>query len=677
MPFVDLSQPATQNQSAIDPSTTDPMQLPSLNQNKSTEPIVTTGLPDVSELQDKPELENVQSVEGDNLPELSTLTSGGEVATDTVVTAAPDIKIPETAVNMMEESETSAASISKNHNDDYGLLEKAPEELKQGATEVREIKGPPLPELNGLQKSSDMNTEINQSNLLGDSTNADPVDVAQTENSLANDIAQMVNQEVVSPTPVVAEGNPAEPDLSNTDVQNVGATLEPSIEEKPGDAPQSFVTDQGMNLPPLDSILGGSTVTGVADQTKINTQSPTDSSQQTTEVVSEEKKDDMADNSKQITTQPQDTTKPKSFNPARILTNFNALTATMDDFMSYTIANNASDLHIAAEYPAYIRVDGHLTQIPGEIMSEERVHNLIFDILNDDFKKELTEQKELDLSYQHPSGDRFRINVFYKQATLSAALRLIPNKIRTISELGLPEILFDFIKIPNGLVLVTGPTGSGKSTTIAAMLQEINVNRAEHIITIEDPIEYVYPRMKSLVEQREVGKDTLSWTGALRSVLRQDPNIVLVGEMRDYETIEAAVTIAETGHLVFATVHTNSASQTIDRIIDVFPEGQQSQIRAQLANVVVGVVSQRLIPVKSGGRKAVHEIMIGTSAVKNAIREEKTYQIDNIIQTSSEVGMQTLESSLVKLIRAGEISMEEALNYTLKADELRSLLKTM
>jgi twitching motility protein PilT len=253
--------------------------------------------------------------------------------------------------------------------------------------------------------------------------------------------------------------------------------------------------------------------------------------------------------------------------------------------------------------------------------------------------------------------------------------RLIPNKIRSIAELKLPDILYEFTKIPHGLVLVTGPTGSGKSTSLAAMIQEINMSRAEHIVTIEDPIEYVYPRGRSLIEQRELGKDTLSWTNALRSVLRQDPNVVLV-EMRDHETIEATITVAETGHLVFATLHTNSASQSIDRMIDVFPEGQQSQIRAQLANVVNAVISQRLVPIKSGGRKAVNEIMIGNSAVRNAIREEKTYQIDNIIQTNTENGMQTMESSLAKLVKSGELSADEAVNYTVKPDELFSLLKS-
>ena len=223
---------------------------------------------------------------------------------------------------------------------------------------------------------------------------------------------------------------------------------------------------------------------------------------------------------------------------------------------------------------------------------------------------------------------------------------------------------------------MTGPTGNGKSTTLASMLQEINVTEPKHIITIEDPIEYVFPKAKALVDQREVGSDVKSFTRALREVLRQDPNVVLVGEMRDFETIAAAITVAETGHLVFSTLHTNSASQSLDRIIDVFPDAQQAQIRAQLSNVIAAIISQRLVPISKGGRKAVLEIMIATPAIKNAIREAKTYQIDNMIQTSSELGMITLEKSLIELIRKGDLTVEDAQSYTNKPDQLLSLLKT-
>lgn len=350
--------------------------------------------------------------------------------------------------------------------------------------------------------------------------------------------------------------------------------------------------------------------------------------------------------------------------------------SSMNDFMAYVVASKGSDLHISSEYPAFVRIDGRLREIVGEILTNERVESLLKQIFTDDEMAKLKSDKEIDLSYTHPLGDRFRINAFYKAGKLSCACRFIPQRIRTIAELNLSNILYEFTKLPHGLILVTGPTGSGKSTTLAAMIQEVNISRSEHIITIEDPVEYVYPRRKSLIEQREIGKDTKGWHNALRSALRQDPNIVLVGEMRDYETIESTLTIAETGHLVFASLHTNSAAQTIDRIIDVFPEGQQSQIRTQLSSTLAAVISQRLVPIKSGGRRAVQEILIANNAVKNAIREGKTYLIDNIIQTNSEMGMQTLEAGLVKLIREGQLSIEEAQNYTIKYEQLLSLLKT-
>ncbi len=707
MPFVDLSQPDPQNQTDNKPGNQKPQSpievTPQVNVN---EPSNSGALPDIGQLQKVSTVENSAVIEQDSVnskPQVQVQPDKTENVEENLTQQVEEtVGVSEQLTDMRNLGSTKVSNKNEiqpehtNHTDDYGLLEKAPEELKQGASQVREIKGPPLPDSSNSQDSPDESLAITpDTNIMGTGSDVQSV---QGDNSLANDIAKVMGE-----SPEVDKTEDTQSSINDVAGQDLGANVEDgSVSTIPtnttNDMSSGVVVSQdmaqdekkGVELPPLDSILGDSTA-GLNQSTPTPEVTPsveTPANSIDTQVddtaildaeVKEPKTDDPnntgGDQATDSVGQPKD--KTKSFNPARVLTNFNAATASMEDFMAYTIANNSSDLHIAADYPAFIRVDGHLRQIPGEVMSQDRVQDLIYQVLSEEFKKELKETKELDLSYQHPSGDRFRINVFYKQGTLSAALRLIPSKIRTISELALPEILYDFIKIPNGLVLVTGPTGSGKSTTIAAMLQEINVNRAEHIITIEDPIEYVYPRMKSLVEQREIGKDTLSWTGALRSALRQDPNIVLVGEMRDYETIESAVTIAETGHLVFATLHTNSASQTIDRIIDVFPEGQQSQIRAQLANVVVGVVSQRLIPVKSGGRKAVHEIMTGTSAVKNAIREEKTYQIDNIIQTSSEVGMQTLETSLVKLIRAGEITMEEALNYTLKADELRSLLKTM
>ncbi|MDD3647994.1 MAG: type IV pilus twitching motility protein PilT [Candidatus Dojkabacteria bacterium] len=347
----------------------------------------------------------------------------------------------------------------------------------------------------------------------------------------------------------------------------------------------------------------------------------------------------------------------------------------IENLLELTVQNDASDLHITVGYPIYIRVDGSLRKLGAEIITPDRAKELIYQVL-DDQKREIYEvNKEVDLSYSYQDKARFRVNAYHERGNMAAAFRLIPTKIRSIEELFLPKILHEFTKIPQGLVIVVGPTGHGKSTTLAAMIQEINVRDARHILTIEDPVEYLYYPARSLVDQRELHQDTHSWEIALRNVLRQDPDVILVGEMRDFETIAAAITAAETGHLVFATLHTNSASQSIDRIIDVFPEHQQAQIRMQLSNVIEAVVSQRLVPIIGGGRRVVAEIMIGTAAVRNAIREDKTYQIDNIIQTSADVGMVTLERSLVELIREGKITVDDAQNYTTKPEEVLRLVR--
>lgn len=365
-----------------------------------------------------------------------------------------------------------------------------------------------------------------------------------------------------------------------------------------------------------------------------------------------------------------------SLKPADASENYYAQKAKMDDFLAYAEEKNASDLHISTGYPPMLRVDGKLISIGNQIMQLERVRELFESILTPEQQEALKADLDIDFSHSIQSGTRFRVNIYHKKEQLAGAFRLIPSRIRTIAELGLPDVIYDFAKLPHGLVLVTGPTGHGKSTTLASIIQEININEAKHIITIEDPIEYVFPRAKSLVDQREVGTDVKSFSRALRAALREDPDVVLVGEMRDFETIASAITVAETGHLVFSTLHTNSAAQSIDRMIDVFPDAQQAQIRAQLANVISAVVAQRLVPVQRGGRKAVLEIMIANAAIKNAIREGKTYQIDNMIQTSAELGMITLEKSLVKLIRSGDLTVEAAQNYTAKPDELLSLLKS-
>lgn len=348
---------------------------------------------------------------------------------------------------------------------------------------------------------------------------------------------------------------------------------------------------------------------------------------------------------------------------------------TMDQLLEMVVQKNASDLHISAGYPALIRIDGELIPVSGDILSSEVAKNLIFSITPDDAKEVVEVSKETDIAYAYKNVARFRVNIYHSMDTVSAALRLIPSKIRTIEELKLPAIYTSFTQIPQGLILVTGPTGHGKSTTLAAILNEINLKRPVHMITIEDPVEYVYPKGRALVNQREMKHDTHSWEIALKSILREDPDVVLIGEMRDYETISAAITIAETGHLVFATLHTNSASQTIDRIIDVFPEHQQSQIRMQLSVVIEGVVAQRLVKLIGGGRRAVSEVMLGTPAVRNIIREGKTYQLDNVIRTSGDVGMLSIEKSLVDLVREGKISVEDAQMNAVNPEEVMRLLK--
>lgn len=352
----------------------------------------------------------------------------------------------------------------------------------------------------------------------------------------------------------------------------------------------------------------------------------------------------------------------------------------IEELLEIVIKHNASDLHLIVGLPPVLRVDGELMEISGQRpLSPEDAQRLIFSILTPEQKEILLANKELDFSVPFTgegfSGEaRFRVNAYFQRGYLSAALRYLPPKIRTIEELNLPNILHEFGKLRQGFILVTGPTGHGKSTTLASIINEINLNRSCHIVTIEDPIEYTYPIGKSIVTQRELRLDTYSWDIALRSVLREDPDVVLIGEMRDFETIASAVTIAETGHLVFSTLHTNSAAQTIDRIIDVFPEQQQAQIRMQLSMVLEAVFSMRLLPQLGGGRVPAYEILVSTSAVKTTIREGKTHLIDNIIQTSGEMGMISLEKTLARLVRQGKISLEVAQDFALKPDELSTIV---
>jgi len=335
----------------------------------------------------------------------------------------------------------------------------------------------------------------------------------------------------------------------------------------------------------------------------------------------------------------------------------------------------ASDIHYIVGFPPMLRINAVLMPIEGtEVLTNESAKELLYGTFTGDQKEIFETNKEIDYSLATVVG-RFRVNVYMQKNTIAGAFRLIPQKIKTIDEVGLPDICHQFVKIRQGLVLVTGPTGHGKSTTLASMINMINQNKGTHIITIEDPIEHVYPHAQSIVSQREMHSDTHSWNVALRSVLREDPDVVLIGEMRDFETIQSAITIAETGHLVFATLHTNSAAQTIDRIVDVFPENQQTQVRLQLSNVLEGVLSLRLVPAIAGGRVPVSEILTATPAARTLIREGKTHQIDNIIQTSAEYGMMTLETSLAALVRSGIIGLDVANSYALRPEELGRLLQ--
>jgi len=348
----------------------------------------------------------------------------------------------------------------------------------------------------------------------------------------------------------------------------------------------------------------------------------------------------------------------------------------INELLQLTVDRKASDLHLVVGTPPSIRVDGVLYSISGEgVLTPEVVDEHLKKILSAEQLGRLSVNKEIDFSLHFSEKARFRANAYTQRGKSSVAFRMIPLEVPVIDKLGLPKILHSFTNLRQGLILVTGPTGHGKSTTLAAMIDEINTNRAVHVITIEDPIEFIFRPKQAIISQREMHNDTHSWATALRSALREDPDVVLIGEMRDYETIASALTVAETGHLVFATLHTNSAAQTIDRVVDVFPEDQQDQVKLQLSNVLEAVFSMRLIPAIAGGRFPAYEIMLATTAIKTAIREGKTHQIDSIIQTSQEVGMLNLEYTLARLVREGKVTMEMALSYSLRPEELQRQVK--
>lgn len=348
----------------------------------------------------------------------------------------------------------------------------------------------------------------------------------------------------------------------------------------------------------------------------------------------------------------------------------------INELLSTVAQQDASDLHlVVGSYPT-IRVDGRLLPLSQEsILTIDDTKSLSDVILSDAQKKTLADAGSVDFSYNFENKARFRTNVFFQKGRISVAMRLIPAKIRSLEELNVSNKLYEFTERAQGLVLMTGPVGHGKSTTLASLIDTINHNRAAHILTIEDPIEYVHTPDKSIINQREIGQDARNFSEALRAALREDVNVILVGEMRDLETIQTVMTAAETGHLIFATLHTNDAAQTVDRIVDVFPSHQQNQIRAQLANVLLGVVSQRLLPQIGGGRIPATEIMMKNNAVENLIRENKSYQIDTVIETSMQEGMISLDKSLADLVMRGLVTMEDALMYAKNREYFQMLMR--
>ena len=348
----------------------------------------------------------------------------------------------------------------------------------------------------------------------------------------------------------------------------------------------------------------------------------------------------------------------------------------LKELLELAVKEQASDLHLSVGHPPILRIAGRLVPLlKRKKLAPEETRALAEALMTEDQLERFLENKEIDFSYSLPGTARFRVNVFLQREKVSCALRQIPAKIPTIEELNLPPILHSFTTPSQGFVLITGPSSHGKSTTLAALIDEINHSRAVHIITIEDPIEYVFQDDRAIVDQREVYQDTLSFANALRSTFRQDPDVIMVGEMRDPETMATAITAAETGHLVFATLHTNSASQSIHRIVDSFPPAQQQQIRAQLSGSLLGVVSQRLMPRIKGGLIPATEVMISSPAVANLIRENKVHELPLIIETSAERGMISLNRSLAGLVKSKEISLENALNYSLSPAELKMLVR--
>jgi twitching motility protein PilT len=336
------------------------------------------------------------------------------------------------------------------------------------------------------------------------------------------------------------------------------------------------------------------------------------------------------------------------------------------ELLTLSVKQNASDLHLSACVPAMIRVDGDMHKINATELSHDQVKNLIYDAMNTQQQKLFEDKLEIDFCFEIEGVSRFRINAFNQQRGVAAVFRIIPSVVKTLDELNTPSLFKEIADLPRGLVLVTGPTGSGKSTTLAAMVDYINQSRYEHILTIEDPIEFVHQSKKSLINQRELNQHTLTFDSALRSALREDPDVILIGELRDLETIRLALTAAETGHLVFATLHTSSAAKSIDRIIDVFPAAEKSMIRSMLSETLRAVISQTLLKKRGGGRVAAHEIMVAVPAIRNLIREDKVAQMYSVMQTGMVHGMQTLDQALRKLVNSGNVSHQEAAYHSIE-----------
>jgi len=349
----------------------------------------------------------------------------------------------------------------------------------------------------------------------------------------------------------------------------------------------------------------------------------------------------------------------------------------IDELLHIVVDKQSSDLHICQNSPPVLRLDGKLSRMNYESFTPPILQRMMYEIISDENIQKFETTWELDFSYALPRRARFRVNMYRDKGSVAAAFRLIPQKIPTVEQLNLPPVLKTLCEKPRGLILVTGPTGSGKSTSLAAMINHININFAHHIITIEDPIEYLHEHKQCLINQREVGSDTRSFLNALRGSLREDPDILLVGEMRDVETISLAITAAETGHLVFATLHTNNSAESVDRMIDVFPPGQQEQIRVQLSNNLIAIISQQLLRRANGeGRVPANEIMLASPAIRNLIREAKTHQITSMIQTSANMGMTTMDQCLRDLYNRGWITLEDAMSRCQNPEELRKMINT-